>query len=46
MKTKHESFKSFYWQNGYGAFPVNPTQVDTVINYIEKQHQHHASQSF
>lgn len=24
MKTKDESSKNFYWQDGYGAFSVNP----------------------
>lgn len=46
MKTKHESLKTFYWQNGYGAFSINPTEVDTVIDYIENQHIHHANKTF
>ncbi|HMS63765.1 MAG TPA: IS200/IS605 family transposase [Ignavibacteria bacterium] len=41
IKTKGEDYKNFYWQNGYGAFSVNPTDVNAVIKYIENQKQHH-----
>lgn len=33
MKTKDYSLNNFYWQDGYGAFSVNPAQVDRVIAY-------------
>lgn len=46
IKTKDESLKSFYWQNGYGAFSVNPSQVETVVTYIENQKEHHRKTSF
>lgn len=46
MKTKHESLKNFYWQDGYGAFSVNPSQVDIVIAYIANQHKHHDKKTF
>ena len=46
MKTKDGSLKSFYWQDGYGAFSVNPSQVDKVITYIANQHEHHKKQTF
>lgn len=46
MKTKHETLSNFYWQNGYGAFSVSPTEVDEVIIYIENQHDHHRVKSF
>jgi len=31
IKTKGDDYSSFYWQDGYGAFSVNPIEVDTVI---------------
>ena len=34
MKTKGRNLEKFYWQDGYGAFSVNPSQVDKVIEYI------------
>jgi REP element-mobilizing transposase RayT len=46
FKTKHESLKNFYWQDGYGAFSVNPSQVDIVIAYIANQHKHHDKKTF
>ena len=46
MKTKHESLANFYWQDGYGAFSVNPSEVETVIKYIANQHEHHEKKTF
>ncbi|MBK6482681.1 MAG: IS200/IS605 family transposase [Chitinophagaceae bacterium] len=46
MKTKDHSLKNFYWQDGYGAFSVNPSQVDRVIRYITNQHAHHSKKNF
>lgn len=46
MKTKGEEYHNFYWQNGYGAFSVNPAEVDVVINYIKNQKAHHLKKSF
>lgn len=46
IKTKGEAYSDFYWQDGYGAFSVNPKGVDRVIRYITNQKQHHAKKSF
>lgn len=46
MKTKDISLSNFYWQDGYGAFSVNPAQVDRVIAYIANQHEHHHKKDF
>jgi putative transposase len=46
IKTKGERYKNFYWQDGYGAFSVNPAQVDIVRKYIENQHEHHSKKDF
>lgn len=46
VKTKGDEFSNFYWQDGYGAFSVNPSQVDAVIDYIAHQHQHHQKRTF
>ena len=46
IKTKGTEYKDFYWQNGYGAFSVNPAQVDTVVAYIANQHEHHSKKTF
>ena len=46
MKTKGTMLKNFYWQNGYGAFSVNPSEIDKVITYIENQKEHHKKKTF
>ncbi len=46
IKTKGSEFESFYWQNGYGAFSVNPTEIEVVKNYIKNQEEHHKTKSF
>jgi REP element-mobilizing transposase RayT len=46
IKTKGDDFKNFYWQDGYGAFSVRPSEVEIVINYIANQHEHHSKKTF
>lgn len=46
IKTKGEAYRTFYWQDGYGAFSVNPSEIDIIIKYINNQHQHHSKKSF
>jgi REP element-mobilizing transposase RayT len=46
MKSKGENLKDFYWQDGYGAFSVNPSEIETVKRYIEDQHEHHRTKTF
>ena len=46
MKTKDPSLANFYWQDGYGAFSVNPAEVDVVINYIANQKEHHRKKTY
>ncbi len=36
----------FSWQEGYGAFSYNKSQLSKVINYIEKQELHHKKKTF
>jgi len=46
IKTKGDGYQNLYWQDGYGAFSVNPSEVDAVINYIGNQHEHHGKKTF
>ena len=46
IKDKGDAYKSFYWQDGYGAFSVNPYEMEVVIKYISDQHAHHEKKSF
>jgi putative transposase len=45
-KSKGPKMKSFYWQNGYGAFSISPSHVNALIKYIENQEEHHKKESF
>ena len=38
--------RNFAWQQGYGAFAVSMSQVDTVVRYIRNQAEHHKRRSF
>lgn len=46
IKTKGKEYENFYWQDGYGAFSVNPSEVDVVIKYIANQKEHHRKKVF
>jgi len=46
IKTKGNNYQNFYWQRGYGAFSVNPTEIDIVKKYISKQEEHHKKTTF
>jgi putative transposase len=46
MKTIDDQFNDFYWQDGYGAFSVNPSEIDTASVYIRNQKQHHQKKTF
>ena len=46
IKTKGAGYENFYWQDGYGAFSVNPSEFDRVVAYIENQHEHHRKKTF
>ncbi len=46
IKSKGVEYENFYWQDGYGAFSVRPSEINTVIAYIRNQHQHHSKKNF
>jgi putative transposase len=46
IKTNGEDYSDFYWQNGYGAFSVKHADVQSVIDYIENQKEHHSKSNF
>ncbi len=45
---KHEDEKcvDFYWQHGYAGFSVDRITMDSKINYIKNQMQHHQKIEF
>lgn len=36
----------FEWQNGFGAFSHNHSQIDSVVRYILNQKEHHQIKTF
>lgn len=42
----HLEDRSFDWQDGYGAFTIGISQLQTTIRYIENQEKHHSRMSF
>ena len=46
IKTKGKQYSKFYWQDGYGIFSVNPSEIEKVVDYIDNQHEHHKKRSF
>ena len=45
----HDQFphlKGFSWQTGYSAFSVSPRRIQSVINYINSQEEHHKVRTF
>lgn len=46
IKTLAPKYRGFYWQRGYGAFSVSPSQLDGVFEYVESQEEHHRTRSF
>ena len=41
-----ESDGRFAWQAGYGAFTVSPSQLPALIEYVERQEEHHRVRPF
>jgi len=46
IKTKGETYSGFYWQDGYGIFSINPTEIGVVTDYINNQDEHHKQRTF
>ncbi len=48
-KWVHETFpehRLFAWQEKYGAFSVSVSQLETTIQYIKNQEEHHRKMTF
>jgi REP-associated tyrosine transposase len=46
IKTKGPAYRSFAWQEGYGAFSIGQSQVAVLKRYIAHQEEHHRTKSF
>jgi REP element-mobilizing transposase RayT len=46
IKSKDANLHNFSWQNGYGVFSIDFSQIDAVRRYISGQEEHHRKISF
>ena len=46
IKAFDGQYRGFFWQRGYGAFSVSPSQFDAVLNYVKAQQWHHRTCTF
>jgi REP element-mobilizing transposase RayT len=46
IKTQGEQYGSFFWQGGYGDFSIGWSQLEELVRYIDRQEQHHRTQTF
>ena len=45
-KTQSTDLKDFSWQRGYGCFSISPMDLDALIDYIDRQQEHHKKRTF
>jgi REP element-mobilizing transposase RayT len=43
---RFEGLRDFGWQEGYSAFTVSKSNIQTVVNYIKNQREHHNTVTF
>lgn len=46
IKAVDVRYRGFFWQRGYGAFSVSPSQLDSVLEYVRQQEEHHRKRTF
>ncbi|MEM9598726.1 MAG: transposase, partial [Acidobacteriota bacterium] len=43
---QEQGLERFRWQAGYGAFSVSPGHLPAVMEYIDRQEEHHRGETF
>ena len=46
LKSKSPKFAAFAWQRGYGIFSVGPSDLESLLSYIDTQEKHHKKYDF
>jgi putative transposase len=46
VKAQGDRCRKFSWQSGYGAFSIDPLQIEHVQKYIQAQEQHHRTRTY
>ncbi len=46
LKSQSPGLAAFSWQRGYGCFSVGPTDLESLLAYIDRQEEHHRKRTF
>jgi putative transposase len=46
LKTQSPALAGFSWQAGYGAFSFEPSNLEALKRYIDRQEEHHQTRTF
>ena len=46
IKSLDDHYAHFAWQRGYAIYSISQSKVDTVVQYIRGQEEHHKTVSF
>src|SRR6187551_3835790 len=46
INNKKWTKSKFSWQEGYGVFSYSQSHIDSVVNYVLNQEEHHRKQTF
>ncbi len=46
IKMLDVQYRGFSWQRGYAAVSVSPSQLETVLEYVKNQEEHHRGRTF
>jgi REP element-mobilizing transposase RayT len=46
IKPLEPRYRDFFWQRGYAAVSVSPSQLDGVLRYLQMQGEHHRTRTF
>jgi len=46
IKALDARYRGSFWQRGYGAFSVSPSELKAVLEYVQAQQEHHRTRSF
>jgi REP element-mobilizing transposase RayT len=46
LKAETSCSAAFAWQRGYGVFSVSPRQLPKLVEYIDRQEEHHGKKTF
>ena len=46
IKPLDRRYRQFFWQRGNADFSVSPSQLDSVLRYLQSQEEHHRIRTF